>query len=163
MSHLYSALPQIFHHIKGALQLQVPPQLRPFTVSFFCEEEPPPPRSTPLGAYRSQGCHIMGTQSVQWSYSVCTYSSTHHHYQVPILHLGEVRQAQSSHLAEGCYMVSQLDALRFEPTTCTFKVPHAIHLATTSPLSQRCIFKFFFIFLTTSPVVININMKKTYD
>ena len=47
MYHVYGPLPQIFHHIKGASQLQVPPQLRPFTVSFLCEEEPPPPRSTP--------------------------------------------------------------------------------------------------------------------
>ena len=92
MSHLYSTLPQIFHPIKGALQLQVPPQLRPFTVSFLFEDEPPPPRSTPWEAYRSQGCHIMVTQLAWPSYSDCTYPSTYHHCQVPILHLGEVRQ-----------------------------------------------------------------------
>ena len=62
MSHLYSTLPQFFHHIKGNLQLQVPPQFRSFTVSFLSEEKPPPPRSTPRGAYRSQGCYIMVTQ-----------------------------------------------------------------------------------------------------
>ena len=113
--------------------MQVPPQLRPFTVSFLCEEEPPPPRSTPWGAYRSQGCHIMVTQLVQLSYSECTYSSTCHHCQVPILHLSEVRQAWSSHLAQGCYMVSQLAALRFEPMTSAFRVPRTIHSATMSP------------------------------
>ena len=31
------------------------------------------------------------------------YSSIHHHCQVPILHLGEVRHMLSSHLAQGCY------------------------------------------------------------
>ena len=31
------------------------------------------------------------------------YSSIHHHCQVPILHLGEVRHIWSSHLAQGCY------------------------------------------------------------
>ena len=31
------------------------------------------------------------------------YSSTHHHCQVPILHLDEVRHTWSSHLAQGCY------------------------------------------------------------
>ena len=31
------------------------------------------------------------------------YSSIHHHCQVPILHLGEVRHMWSSHLAQGCY------------------------------------------------------------
>ena len=30
---------------------------------------------------------------------------------------------------------SQLVALRFKPTTYGFRVPHAIHLATTSPLT----------------------------
>ena len=41
--------------------------------------------------------------------------------------------AWSSHLAQGCYMVSQPAALRFEPTTSAFRVPCAIHSATTSP------------------------------
>ena len=132
MSHLYSTLPQIFYCIKGALQLQVPPQLRPFTVSYLCEEEPPPPRSTPWGAYRSQACHIMVTQLARWSYSGCTYSSTCHHCQVPILHLGEVRQAWSSHLAQGCYMVSQLAAPRYEPTTSESPIcyPFGHHVST---------------------------------
>ena len=61
------------------------------------------------------------------------YSSTHHHYQVPILHLGEMRHTWSSHPAQGCYIVSQLAALRFKPMTCIFTVPHTIHSATTSP------------------------------
>ena len=30
-------------------------------------------------------------------------SSTCHHYQVPILHLGEVKHMWSSHLIQGCY------------------------------------------------------------
>ena len=104
-----------------------------------CEEEPPPTRSTPWGAYRSQCCHIVVTQSAQWSHSECSYSSTHHHSQVPILHLGEARQACSSHLAQGCYKVSQLAALRFKPMTCTSRVPCTIHSATTS-LGLRCPF-----------------------
>ena len=61
------------------------------------------------------------------------YSSTHHHCQVPILHLGEVRHTWSSHLAKGSYIVSQLAALRFEPLTCIFRVPCTIHLATMFP------------------------------
>ena len=61
------------------------------------------------------------------------YSSTHHHCQVPILYLGEVRHTWSSHLAQGCYIVSQLAALRLKPTTCVFRVPCPIHSATTSP------------------------------
>ena len=52
---------------------------------------------------------------------------------VPILHLGMVRHAWSSHLAQRCYIVNQLAALRFKPTTCIFRVPHAIQLAATSP------------------------------
>ena len=61
------------------------------------------------------------------------------HCQVPILHLGEVRQAWSSHPAQGCYMVSQLAAVRFKPMTSAFKVPHAIHLVTMSPqLNNLC-------------------------
>ena len=132
MSCLYSALPQIFHCIKSALQLQMPPQLRPFTVSFLCEEEPPPPRSTSWGAYRSQGCHIMITQLVWWSYSECTYSFTFHHCQVPILHLGEVRHSWSSHLAQGCCIVSQVAALISKHVACIFRVSHAIHFTTTS-------------------------------
>ena len=50
MSHIYSPLPQIFHHIRGALQLQIAPQLSTFTMSFLCEEDPPPPRSTLWGS-----------------------------------------------------------------------------------------------------------------
>ena len=106
MSHLYNSSPQTFHCINGALQLQIPPQLRPFTVSFFCEEESPSPRSAPWGAFRSQGCHIMVTQLAWWSYLECTYSSTLHHCQVPILHLGDVRHAWSSHLAHRCYIAN---------------------------------------------------------
>ena len=37
-SHLYSAFPQIFHWIKGTLQLHLTPWLRPFTVSFLYGE-----------------------------------------------------------------------------------------------------------------------------
>ena len=62
------------------------------------------------------------------------YFSTHHHCQVPILHLGEVRHTWISHLAQGCYLVSQLPVLRFKPTTCRFRAPHTMHLATTSPM-----------------------------
>ena len=47
-------------------------------------------------------------------------------------HLGEVRHAWSSYLAQGSYIVSQLAVLRFTPTTCIFRVPCAIHLATMS-------------------------------
>ena len=35
------------------------------------------------------------------------YSSTCHHCQVPILHLGEVRHTWSSHLAQGCYSIAE--------------------------------------------------------
>ena len=34
------------------------------------------------------------------------YSSTHHHCQGPILHLGEGRHTWSSHLAQGCYIAA---------------------------------------------------------
>ena len=63
------------------------------------------------------------------------YSPTHHDCQVPILHLGEVRHTWSSHLAQGCYIVSQLAALRFKPMTSIFRVLCVIHLATMSPHS----------------------------
>ena len=56
---------------------------------------------------------------------------------VPILQLGMVRHTWSSHLAQGCYTVIQLAALRFEPMTCIFRVPHAIHLATMSQTSDH--------------------------
>ena len=35
------------------------------------------------------------------------YSSTCHHCQVPILHLGKVRHTWSSHLAQGCYSTAE--------------------------------------------------------
>ena len=54
VSYLYSAFPQIFNRIKGALQQHITPWLRPFTVSFLYEEEPPPLRSTPWEAYRTR-------------------------------------------------------------------------------------------------------------
>ena len=65
------------------------------------------------------------------------YSSTHLHSQVPNLHLGEVRHTWSSHLAQGCYIVSQLAAVRFQPMTCVFRVPHTIHLATMPPCGKQ--------------------------
>ena len=52
---------------------------------------------------------------------------------VPILHLGIVRLAWSSHLTQGCYMINQLAAWRFKPPTCIFRIPYTIHLATTPP------------------------------
>ena len=48
---------------------------------------------------------------------------------IPILHLGMVRHAWSTHLGQGCYMVNQLALLRLEPVTCIFRVTHAIHSA----------------------------------
>ena len=41
------------HVTHGTLLL---PQLRPSTVSFLYQGEPPPPISTPWEAYRPQGC-----------------------------------------------------------------------------------------------------------
>ena len=43
------------------------------TVSFLCEGEPPPPISTPWGAYRPQGASRCGEPT--WN---AHYSSTHH-------------------------------------------------------------------------------------
>ena len=40
----------------------------------------------------------------------------------------------SSHLVQGCYIVNQLAAVRLKPTTCIFRVPFAIHSATTNGL-----------------------------
>ena len=39
------------------------------------------------------------------------YSSTHHHCQVPILHLGEVRHTWILHLAQGCYIAANWQRL----------------------------------------------------
>ena len=47
--------------------------------------------------------------------------------------LSRQRQAWSSHLAQGCYVVSQQAVPRLESTTCAFGVHCAIHFATTSP------------------------------
>ena len=49
---------------------------------------------------------------------------------VPILHHGMVRLGWSSNLAQGCYIVNQLAALRLKPTNCVFRVPCTIHSAT---------------------------------
>ena len=64
----------------------------------------------------------LGTGEPIWK---AHYSSTHHHCQVPFLHLGEVRHTWSSHLAQGCYMVSQLAALRFKP--CNLQIQSPMH------------------------------------
>ena len=40
--------------------------------------------------------------------------------------LSRQRQAWSSHLAQGCYVVSQLATVRLESATCTFRVPRTI-------------------------------------
>ena len=60
-------------------------QLRPSTVSFICEEEPPPPISTPWGptGHKAASRH----SEPIWN---AHYPPTHHHCQVPMLHLGEV-------------------------------------------------------------------------
>ena len=89
----------------------------------------------PLGSIQITRLPYHGYPMVWWSYSECTCYSTYHHCQVPFVNLGEVRQVWSSHLAQGCYMVSQLAALRFEPMTCAFRVPCTNHSATTSPYS----------------------------
>ena len=47
--------------------------------------------------------------------------------------LSRQRQVLSSHLAQGCYIVSKLAALRLKLMMCTLRVPCAIHSATTSP------------------------------
>ena len=52
---------------------------------------------------------------------------------VSILPLGMVRHAWSSYIPQGCYIVNQLAAPRFELATCIFRVPCVINSATTSP------------------------------
>ena len=46
---------------------------RPFSVSFLCEKEPPPPRSTPWGAYRCHGSfiHILCSSATTWGNTWC--------------------------------------------------------------------------------------------
>ena len=65
VSHLHSTFPQNFHHIKGTLQYNLTPWLRPLTVSFLYEEEPPPLRSTPWGTYRTRA-------AISWFPSQCS-------------------------------------------------------------------------------------------
>ena len=50
--YLYSASPQIFTSIQKRFTIFT--CARPFSVSFLFEKEPPPPRSTPWGAYNGQ-------------------------------------------------------------------------------------------------------------
>ena len=53
LSYLYSTSPQIFTSYHKCFTIFT--CARPFSVSFLCEKEPPPPRSTPWGAYRCHG------------------------------------------------------------------------------------------------------------
>ena len=100
------------------------PWLRSFTVSFLYEEESPPLRSTPWGAYRTFGCHILVSQLAQWPYLECTYSINHHH--LPGTHFTDPRRdgrlsqpassgAQTCHLlhkSQTCYWLSYLCQLQ---------------------------------------------------
>lgn len=61
---------RVFHLYQRRFTTITFPWLRPFTVSFLCEREPPSPRSTPWGAYRTHGCHIRGVHLIgAWTYS----------------------------------------------------------------------------------------------
>ena len=78
VSHLYSAFPDFSsYHRHFTITLNPLPQAS--TVSFLYEEEPPPLRSTPWGAYRTFGCHILVSQSTRWTYLECICSTNHHH------------------------------------------------------------------------------------
>ena len=78
VSYLYSASPQIFTSYQKCFAIFT--CARPFSVSFLCEKEPPPPRSTPWAAYRWHGSCIHISTSV-WqpgeTHSVSAFALLH--------------------------------------------------------------------------------------
>ena len=99
----------------------------------------PPPRSTPWGAYRSQGCHIMVTQwhsdPIQNAHILPLAITARYQFHT-LVRWGRHRVHI---LPKDVTLVSQLGARRFEPTISAFRVPHAIHSATTSPFEVSII------------------------
>ena len=92
ISYLYSSSPQIFTSYQKHFTIFT--CARPFSVSFLCDKEPPPPRSTPWGAHRYHGSCVHISASVQQpgeTHNVSAFTLLHllqSYYQVEVWWLG---------------------------------------------------------------------------
>ena len=115
LSYLYSTSPQIFTLYQKHFTIFTCP--RPFSVSFLCEKEPPPPRSTPWGVYRCHGSYVHISASAQQP------RETHNVSAFALLHPPTILQSGRSMVVGHVLMVH----------TCSFMCTNHVDMIAHTP------------------------------
>ena len=124
VSYLCSTFPQIFV-VSKALYNNITSWLRPFTVSFLLWGGATHSQINSLGSIQDKGCHILASQSMQWTYLEYTCSTNCHHlpgtYFTNPQRDGRLSQPAGSgtrtrhllHKSQTCYWLSYLAGISF--------------------------------------------------